>query len=105
MLLPTVLHHLPPDAVPAALAEAWRCCRGLLIVADVCRCPVAAWAFPLLGCLVGFGAVTRHDGRASLRRALTPAALARAAAQAGLPAPQVVRHAGCRMTLLARVGP
>lgn len=75
-----LLHHLEGDELPAMLEAAGRLCRRCAVMADARRSDAAYLLFAGLAPLCLRGSYHRHDGLASLRRAYTPAELARAAA-------------------------
>jgi SAM-dependent methyltransferase len=100
VLLPTFLHHLPPDRAPALLREAARLSRGLVVVADLAPSPLARLGWPLLAALLRLHPVSRHDGLLSLRHAPAPADLAACARAAGLRDWSLHRHPWCRQALV-----
>ena len=80
-----VLHHLPEDAVVSLLRQLAGLVRLGFIVNDFRRGRLA-WATVWLAThLTGCGSMARHDGPLSVRRAYTPAELARLSTSAGLP--------------------
>lgn len=72
-----VLHHFAMDDARAALAELHRVARGSVIVSDLRRSWVAAAGFWIASVLLGFDAITRHDGVVSVLRGFTAAELER----------------------------
>jgi SAM-dependent methyltransferase len=80
-----VLHHLPEEAVAALLRRLAELVRLGFVVSDFRR-GWLAWATVWLAThLVSRNRMTRHDGPLSVRRAYTPAELARLARRAQLP--------------------
>jgi SAM-dependent methyltransferase len=80
-----VLHHLPEDAVVTLLRRLADLARLGFIVSDFRRGRLAWAAVWLATHAVSRNRITRHDGPLSVRRAYTPAELARLARRAGLP--------------------
>jgi 2-polyprenyl-3-methyl-5-hydroxy-6-metoxy-1,4-benzoquinol methylase len=80
-----MLHHLPEQAVVDLLRRLAGLVRLGFVVSDFRR-EWLAWAAVWLATRAILGnRMTRHDGPLSVRRAYTPAELARLAARAGLP--------------------
>jgi SAM-dependent methyltransferase len=79
-----VLHHLPEDGVVALLRELAALARLGVVVSDLRRGWVSLLGVWLATRAISRNRVTRHDGPLSVRRAYTPAELARLAARAGL---------------------
>jgi SAM-dependent methyltransferase len=80
-----VLHHLPEEAVVALLRRMAEVVRVGFVVSDFRRGRVAWAAVWLVTRAISRSRMTRHDGPLSVRRAYTPAELARLATRAGLP--------------------
>jgi ubiquinone/menaquinone biosynthesis C-methylase UbiE len=80
-----VLHHLPEEAVVALLRRMAEVARLGFVVSDFRRGWLAWAAVWLVTHAVSRNRMTRHDGPLSVRRAYTPAELARLAARADLP--------------------
>jgi SAM-dependent methyltransferase len=80
-----VLHHLPEKAVVALLRRLAELVRLGFIVSDFRRGRLAWAAVWLVTRAVSSNRMTRHDGPLSVRRAYTPAELARLATHAELP--------------------
>jgi len=80
-----VLHHLPEEAVVALLRRLAELVRLGFVVSDFRRGRLAWAAVWLVTHAVSRNRMTRHDGPLSVRRAYTPAELARLAARADLP--------------------
>lgn len=100
VLISQVAHHLPGDGVVALLQAAHRIARRAVIVADLRRAGAARAAFRVGAAVLGFDAVTVHDGLVSIRRGYTAAELRALAARAGVRA-TVARRPGFRLVLLA----
>ncbi len=80
-----VLHHLPEEGVAALLRRLADLVRLGFVVSDFRRERLAWAAVWLATRAVSSNRMTRHDGPLSVRRAYTPAELARLAMRAGLP--------------------
>jgi SAM-dependent methyltransferase len=80
-----VLHHLPEEAVVALLRQLASLVRLGFVVSDFRRGRLAWATVWLVTRAVSRNRMTRHDGPLSVRRAYTPAELARLAACAELP--------------------
>jgi 2-polyprenyl-3-methyl-5-hydroxy-6-metoxy-1,4-benzoquinol methylase len=80
-----VLHHLPEEGVVALLRRLADLVRLGFVVSDFRRERLAWAAVWLATRAVSGNPMTRHDGPLSVRRAYTPAELARLAVRAGLP--------------------
>jgi SAM-dependent methyltransferase len=80
-----VLHHLPEDAVVGLLRRLASLVRFGFVVNDFRRGRLAWAAIWLATHVTGCGSMARHDGPLSVRRAYTPAELARLSTRAGLP--------------------
>ena len=96
VLVSQLAHHLNADGVVALLAAADRASRGAVIVLDLRRARLAGVAFRAGATLLGFDAVTRHDGLVSIRRGYSAAELRALARRAGVSA-TVVRRPGYRL--------
>jgi SAM-dependent methyltransferase len=79
------LHHLPEEAVIALLRLMAVVARLGFVVSDLRRSRPAYLVAWLATRLISRNRLTRHDGPLSVRRAYTPAELARLSAGAGLP--------------------
>ena len=80
-----VLHHLPEEVVVALLRQLAALVRVGFIVSDFRRGRLAWAAVWLVTRATACGRMARHDGPLSVRRAYTPAELARLSRRAGLP--------------------
>lgn len=100
VILPTFIHHLPPEQIVILLRVARDLCRGTVIVADLVRSSWAYLGFWLFSHLIRFNRVTIHDGLVSVCRAYTPAELTAMAQRAGLEHWTLTRHLISRMTLV-----
>ncbi|HEY7600868.1 MAG TPA: methyltransferase domain-containing protein [Methylomirabilota bacterium] len=80
-----MLHHLPEPAVVDLLRRMAQVSRLGFVVSDFRRDWLAWAAVWLVTRAIAGNRMTRHDGPLSVRRAYTPAELARLAARAGLP--------------------
>ncbi len=80
-----MLHHLPEQAVVDLFRRMAEVARLGFVVSDFRREWLAWAAVWLVTRAISGNRMTRHDGPLSVRRAYTPAELARLAAQAGLP--------------------
>ena len=80
-----VLHHLPEDAVVTLFRRMADLVRLGFVVSDFRRGRLAWAAVWLATHAVSRNHMTRHDGPLSVRRAYTPAELARLATRASLP--------------------
>ena len=86
------LHHLEPAAGARHLAEMDRVARVGFVVNDLARGRVAHWLAWLVTRVATRGAIARHDGPLSVRRAYTPREVVGLCEQAGLKDVEVVRH-------------
>jgi ubiquinone/menaquinone biosynthesis C-methylase UbiE len=86
------LHHLEPEAGAQHLAELERVARVGFVVNDLARGRLAHWLAWLVTRVATRGAIARHDGPLSVRRAYTPREVAELCEQAGLTDVEVVRH-------------
>jgi len=91
-----VLHHLAPPAAAAFLRHIALLARVGVVVADLRRSPVAQAGIWTVSHLLGFHAVTRRDGVASVGYGFTAAELATLCREAGLRA-RVARRPGWRL--------
>ena len=73
-----LLHHFAPAALQELLPKLWRLSRGSLILNDLVRGRVPACFFEATSPFFARSPLTKHDGRASIRRAYTPAEVRRA---------------------------
>ncbi|MDE3128354.1 MAG: methyltransferase domain-containing protein [Gemmatimonadota bacterium] len=93
-----LLHHFEfPDA-RRVLRELDRVARRAVIVSDLRRSWIAAGGFWLVSWLLGFHAITRHDGVTSVRRGFTAGELAAMVREATGADAHVSRHPGYRLT-------
>jgi 2-polyprenyl-3-methyl-5-hydroxy-6-metoxy-1,4-benzoquinol methylase len=80
-----MLHHLPEGAVVDLLRRLAEMARLGFVVSDFRREWLAWAAVWVVTHAISSNRMTRHDGPLSVRRAYTPAELARLAAEAGFP--------------------
>ena len=99
VLVSQLAHHLSPDGVVSLFQAANRVTRGAVIVLDLRRAHFAGVAFRAGATLLGFDAVTRHDGLVSIRRGYTATELRALAHRAGVPA-TVSRRPGYRLVAM-----
>ena len=92
-----VLHHFEDADIPLVLRELTRVARHVVIVSDLRRSWVAVAGFWLATWPLGFHAVSRHDGVASILRGFTARDLRAHAGAIGQRA-TVRRHPGFRLT-------
>jgi len=100
MVSSLLMHHFAPTRLARLLCKLARHTRHALIMSDLVRgrLPQVAW---LLGTpLFARGAITRHDGMASIRRAYTPRELLQLTRNAGLLGAQVQQHVPWRQVLM-----
>lgn len=102
VLLSQVVHHFSPPAIVRLLRECARVARHALLVSDLRRSHLARWAFPMVGRLLRFDAVTIQDGVTSLERGFTVSSLQALFDRAQLPA-TVTRRPGARLVAVATV--
>ena len=93
-----VLHHFEDDEIALVLRELQRVARRAVIVSDLRRSWVAVAGFWLVTWLLGFHAVSRHDGAVSVLRGFTNADLADHVHHATGRVANVRRHPGYRLT-------
>ena len=93
-----VLHHFEDDEIIVVLRELQRVARRAVIVSDLRRSWVAVAGFWLVAWLLGFHAVTRHDGAVSVLRGFTDRDLADHVHHATGRVANVRRHLGYRLT-------
>jgi SAM-dependent methyltransferase len=91
-----VLHHLDPTAAVTLLRDLADVAGVGVVVADLRRSPLAQAGIWTASHLLGFHAVTRRDGVASVGCAFTPAELAARCREAGIRA-HVSRRPGWRL--------
>jgi SAM-dependent methyltransferase len=96
VLLSQVAHHFDPDSVVALFRTADRLARRAVIVCDLRRSRIALAGFAAGSVLLGFDAITRADGRTSIRRGFSAAELSALLARAGAGA-RAVRRPGWRL--------
>jgi hypothetical protein len=87
-----LLHHFAPAALRELLPKLWRLSRGSLILNDLVRGRVPAWFFAATSPFFARSPLTKHDGRASIRRAYTPAEVRRVLDEAGLSQARLHTH-------------
>ena len=93
-----VLHHFEDDEISVVLRELQRVARCAVIVSDLRRSWVAVAGFWLVTWLLGFHAVSRHDGAVSVLRGFTNRDLADHVHHATGRVANVRRHLGFRLT-------
>jgi SAM-dependent methyltransferase len=96
VLLSQVAHHFAPDSIVEILRTADRLARRAVIVADLRRSRVALAGFSVGARVMRFDRLTRADGRTSIRRGFSAAALQSLLERAGIHAP-VRRSLGWRL--------
>ena len=104
VLCSQLLHHFEDADARRLVTELDRVSRGVVIIADLRRSGIAAAGFWLVSWLLGFHAVTRHDGVVSVLRGFTRSELADLVRQATGRSPSVERRLGWRLTAVWRVG-
>ena len=104
VLLSQIVHHFDADSAVHLLREASRVARRHVIIADLRRSGVAAFAFRIGALGLGFDSITAADGLTSIRRGFRPDELATLLARAGLTG-RVYRRPGWRLVALATVAP
>ena len=93
-----VLHHFEDDEIASVLRELHRVARRAVIVSDLRRSWFAVGGFWLVSWLLGFHAVTRHDGAVSVLRGFTDDDLADHVHHATGRMAIIRRHLGYRLT-------
>jgi len=93
-----VLHHFEDDEIAIVLREMHRVARTAVIVSDLRRSWFAAGGFWLVAWLLGFHAITRHDGAVSVLRGFTNRYLADHVQHATGHVATIRRHLGYRLT-------
>ena len=93
-----VLHHFEDDEIACVLRELHRVARRAVIVSDLRRSWFAMGGFWLVSWLLGFHAVTRHDGAVSVLRGFTDGDLADHVHHATGRVAIIRRHLGYRLT-------
>lgn len=93
-----LLHHFETSEIPAVLRELDRVARVAVIVSDLRRAWFAAGGFWLVTWILGFHAVTRHDGVVSVLRGFTARELRDHVHGATGQHARVRRHLGYRLT-------
>ena len=93
-----VLHHFEDHELALVLRELHRVARHAVIVSDLRRSWVAAGGFWILAWLLGFHAVSRHDGAVSVLRGFTRRDLLDRVRQATAHDATVRHHLGYRLT-------
>ncbi len=104
VLLPHALHHLNRDQAVAALREAARITRGLLLVLDLLPSRSARLLLRVVGLALRLHWASRHDGIVSFRRAYSERSLHSIAVEAGLSGYRIRRHLFWRVTIAWRPG-
>ncbi len=102
VLLSQIVHHFHTDSAVHLLREASRVARRHVIIADLRRSRVAAFAFRIGARGLGFDSITAADGLTSIRRGFRADELAALLARAGLTG-RVYRRPGWRLVALATV--
>ena len=93
-----VVHHFPPDALPAIIAELNRVARHTVLISDLRRSWLAAAGLWLTSFPLGFHPVSRHDGVVSVLRGFAPDELRSAILQSTGVAATMRTHLGWRVT-------
>ena len=93
-----VLHHFEDADIAIVLRELHRVARVAVIVSDLRRSWFAAGGFWLVTWLLGFHAVSRHDGAVSVLRGFTMRDLAGHVLRSTGQVATVRRHLGYRLT-------
>ena len=101
VLLSQVAHHFAPDSIVDILRACDRLARRAVIVADLRRSGVALAGFAVAARLMGFDALTRADGRTSIRRGFARAELESLLHRAGVDA-VTCRSPGWRLVAVWR---
>src|ERR1051326_5348606 len=94
-------HHLSESQCVRAFRNMWRVSRGLVLVNDLHRHPLAYVSIRLLTARFSNSVMVRHDGPVSVLRAFKPQDLLHVANEAGVPA-RVHRSFPFRLVLVAR---
>ncbi len=95
------LHHFTPAQVIEMLRTMYQRARRGLIMSDLVRGHLPMLAFGMIQPIFARNALTRHDGRVSIRRAYRPCELLALARAAGIDDARVYMHFPWRMTLTA----
>ena len=93
-----VLHHFEDDEIAIVLRELHRVARRAVIVSDLRRSWFAMVGFWMVSWLLGFHAVSRHDGAVSVLRGFTDRDLAEHVHHATGRVAIIRRHLGYRLT-------
>lgn len=93
-----IVHHFPPQSLPAVFAELNRVARHAVLVSDLQRSWVAAAGIWLTSYPLGFHPVSRHDGVVSVLRGFVPDELRRSVHQATGVSAHIRTHLGWRVT-------
>ena len=93
-----VLHHFEDHEIAIVLRELHRVARTAVIVSDLRRSWFAVGGYWLVTWLLGFHAVSRHDGAVSVLRGFTNRDLAEHVLHATGQVATVRRHLGYRLT-------
>lgn len=95
-----VLHHFASATLIGLLQACFKLARCGIIMSDLVRGRLPMLAFHLAQPIFARNALTRHDGKLSIRRSYTLAELRTLAEEAELPDAQVHAHFPWRMTLV-----
>lgn len=93
-----VVHHFPPEQLPAVFSELNRVARQAVLVSDLQRSWLAAAGLWLTSFPLGFHPVSRHDGVVSVLRGFAPAELQDGVRSATGAEAEVRTFAGWRVT-------
>lgn len=93
-----VVHHFPPDALQAVIAELNRVARHAVLISDLQRSWLAAAGLWLTSFPLGFHPVSRHDGVVSVLRGFAPDELRSAVRQTTGQRADIHTHPGWRVT-------
>ncbi|MDZ7631273.1 MAG: methyltransferase domain-containing protein [Gemmatimonadaceae bacterium] len=93
-----VVHHFPPEALPAVIAELHRVARTAVLISDLRRSWLAAAGLWLTSFPLGFHPVSRHDGVVSVLRGFAPDELRSVVRHTTGAAADVRSHLGWRVT-------
>lgn len=93
-----VLHHFEDHEIDVVLGELNRVARRAVIVSDLRRSWIAASGFWLAAWLLGFHAVSRHDGVTSVLRGFSDEDLAQYVERSTGRTANIRRHPGYRLT-------
>lgn len=99
-----LLHHFAEGDARRVIAELHRVSRAWVVISDLRRSWLAAAGFWLASLALGFHAVTRHDGVASVLRGFTARELGRLVVDATGVEPRVDRSAFWRLSATWKKG-